>query len=48
LLHSIQELLAKLDLGKARPVEAAPGTDELKTELAIANKTINAFQMAFW
>jgi hypothetical protein len=36
-------------LEKVRAVEATPaGTDELKTELAIAHKTIDAFQMAFW
>jgi hypothetical protein len=41
----MQELLENLDLVKAR---AAPGTDESKTELVIAHKTIGVLQMAFW
>jgi hypothetical protein len=45
LQSSMQELLENLDLVKAR---AASGTDESKTELAIAHKTIGVLQMAFW
>jgi exosome complex RNA-binding protein Csl4 len=41
----MQELLENLDLVKAR---AASGTDESKTELTIAHKTIGVLQMAFW
>jgi hypothetical protein len=41
-------LSAELGLEKARAVEEAHGKDELKVKLAIANKTINAFQMALW
>jgi hypothetical protein len=43
LLHSIQELLANLNLEKARSVEAAP-----TMELTIAHNTIGDLQLAFW
>jgi hypothetical protein len=42
----LPELLANLE--KARAVEATPGTEELKTGLAIARQTIVDLQMAFW
>jgi hypothetical protein len=48
LFNFFQELLANLKLEKAKAIEATPGTDELKTELAIAHKTISDFEMAFW
>jgi hypothetical protein len=48
LFNLFQELLANLNLQKAREVQAAPDTDQLKTELAIAHKTISDFEMAFW
>jgi hypothetical protein len=47
LFNFIQELLANLDLEKARPVEAIHGMYALKMELAIAHKTIDDLQMEF-
>jgi hypothetical protein len=49
LFNSIQqELLASVNLEKSRAIQAAPGMDAWKTELAISHKAIAALQMAFW